>query len=150
MEQFKTTLSSTSISFWMAGGVIAIVALDQFVKYKIRHLGGFYVCNKGISFGLPIYTLFFWLIFGLFLLSILFYVQQLLKRSSLGFLPALGVTLLMGGGLSNGISRFWTGCVIDFINVYWSVFPLFNLADIAIFIGSILILISVFSKKDVL
>ena len=51
--------------------------------------------------------------------------------------PAFGLTLLVGGGVSNWVDRVLHGSVIDFINV--GVGPLrtgvFNVADVAIMVG---------------
>ena len=59
--------------------------------------------------------------------------------------PALvGVALFVAGGLSNVIDRLGDGRVIDFLNVGFG--PLrtgiFNVADMAIMLGAILILVS--------
>jgi len=53
--------------------------------------------------------------------------------------------LILSGGISNLFDRLYFGCVIDFINLkFW---PVFNLADIYITIGSIIIMLKMISKK---
>ena len=46
----------------------------------------------------------------------------------------------MGGTLGNGIDRITKGYVIDFINLNFIDFPVFNIADISINIGLLLII----------
>ena len=41
----------------------------------------------------------------------------------------------MAGGLGNAYDRFFTGYVVDFINVTFMDFPVFNVADIGVTCG---------------
>ena len=56
---------------------------------------------------------------------------------------AAGLSLILGGALGNVIGRIQYGFVIDFIQVHWggAFFPAFNLADSAITLGAILLII---------
>ena len=59
-------------------------------------------------------------------------------------LTDLGLTLVMGGALGNVIDRIRFGAVVDFIQwhaagFYW---PAFNVADSAITVGAVLLVIS--------
>jgi len=121
-----------------------LVSFDQISKYIIRHTGGFYICNKGVSFGLPFFTLaFFNLKFKIFNLKSISNLKfQILNYSKL---TLLGIILIISGGLSNIADRIMSGCVIDFIDLkFW---PVFNLADIYITIGGIIILCVLFFKQ---
>jgi signal peptidase II len=51
---------------------------------------------------------------------------------------SLGIAIAIGGGLGNVIDRVTRGEVIDFI--HWHGWPVFNVADVAIFVGAVLIL----------
>lgn len=76
-------------------------------------------------------------------------VEKFQKDSSRWSLPSSAVkgsnkifalALIFGGGLSNLIDRFTRGCVVDFIDVdFW---PSFNLADAAITVGVIILVLS--------
>lgn len=55
----------------------------------------------------------------------------------------LGLGLILGGAIGNLIDRVRYGAVVDFIDVYWGLahFPTFNVADSAITVGVICVLI---------
>ncbi|WP_290648247.1 signal peptidase II [Aquisalimonas sp.] len=57
-----------------------------------------------------------------------------------------GLSLILGGAIGNVIDRIAYGHVIDFIHVHWRDwhYPIFNVADSAITIGVVLILIHAF------
>jgi signal peptidase II len=58
-------------------------------------------------------------------------------------LLALSLSLILAGALGNLIDRLRIGHVIDFVDVHWkdAHFPAFNVADSAITIGAILMLV---------
>jgi len=64
-------------------------------------------------------------------------------RASVHGLLAAGLALIVGGALGNMIDRLTIGRVIDFIHVHWghAYFPAFNLADSAITVGAVILLI---------
>ena len=140
---------STKISFFSSiAGVVVI--FDQFLKYKIRHSGGFYLCNSGISFGIPFFNTIFWLIVAFFSLTALFYCIFLYKKRTLLHiypLTLIGLALFVGGGISNLIDRLFLGCVLDYIQ-FFKPFPVFNFADISIFLGSCFVLFFLLSKHE--
>jgi lipoprotein signal peptidase len=127
-------------------GAAIILILDQYIKHEVRQEGGFYVCNQGISFGLRINNVFFWLVLGIVLLFGLFWLFYK-KGSWEGLLLfSLGMSLISGGALSNILDRFVFGCVFDYIKTFpW--FPLFNLADFSISLGSLLVVFHITSDK---
>lgn len=124
----------------------SVLIVDQFIKYKIRSTGGFYICNQGISFGLRLPNLLFWLIISFFVLLGLYWF----KHSSDIFLqnkPFFVFTgLFLGGILSNLFDRLFFSCVFDYIFPFWQKLPVFNLADISISV-SVFILILLLSKN---
>ena len=58
----------------------------------------------------------------------------------------LGYGLVLGGALGNGIDRFASGEVIDFLDLRWIRFPVFNFADVAINLGIICLILAMFSQ----
>lgn len=94
--------------------------------------------NEGIAFGMfagrP------WLVFGLMSVALAVLIGFYLRhRGRPGLWFATG--LLLGGALSNAIDRIWLGYVRDFIEL--PRFPSFNVADIAITFGVIILVLTV-------
>jgi signal peptidase II len=60
-----------------------------------------------------------------------------------------GLSLILGGALGNVIDRLRLGHVIDFIQVHWgnSYFPAFNVADSAISVGAVLVILDSFLES---
>ena len=56
----------------------------------------------------------------------------------------MGLACILGGALGNLIDRIKTGEVVDFLDFYWRSYhwPAFNVADIAIFLGSLGLLVA--------
>jgi signal peptidase II len=84
---------------------------------------------------------------GISLLVLLFVLQMLLKRpGTIDTLTRLALGFILGGAAGNLYDRITRGTVTDFLEVYngtWS-FPAFNVADSAITVGSVLLVIELF------
>ena len=72
----------------------------------------------------------------LFSLILIYFI---LKNNINKTIDLLSYSFILGGSLGNGIDRIFKGYVVDFINLNFINFPIFNLADIAINIGFFLI-----------
>jgi len=62
----------------------------------------------------------------------------------------LAFSLILAGAIGNVIDRLWHGYVIDFVDVYvnnWH-WPAFNIADMAITFGAILMLLEAFFERS--
>ena len=61
-------------------------------------------------------------------------------------LHAASISLILGGAIGNLIDRVWLGHVIDFLDVYYGShhWPIFNIADSAITVGVVLLIIDLF------
>jgi signal peptidase II len=72
---------------------------------------------------------------------ILFWLRRLPSRGQSWL--AIGLSLVMGGALGNVVDRVHYGYVIDFIHVHYedAYFPAFNVADSAITVGAICLII---------
>jgi signal peptidase II len=132
-----------------------LVFLDQASKYLIRSTGGFYICNPGVAFGLSFFWMFIFLgIFSLIFLALNFksVISKLRSVAILKF-PIKNLTkshffgffLILSGAISNIADRAHFGCVIDFIDI--QVWPVFNLADIYITIGSVIVFWGILRNK---
>ena len=137
---------------------LGIVALDQFTKALIMrsmvpgqsiplvqdvfHLT--YVLNPGAAFGILSNQRMFLLITGAVLILATAYFYPLLKKSD-GFLR-LGATAILSGAVANLIDRVQTGYVVDFID--FRIWPVFNVADIAIVVGMGLMIYAILFRLD--
>ena len=80
------------------------------------------------------------LVATLALVAISLYARQLGNEERLS---RYGLALILGGAFGNLIDRAVSGYVVDFVDVYWgdAHFWAFNLADAAITIGAVLVLL---------
>ena len=150
---------------YLAGitGVLLLTALDQLTKYlavvKIRPAGTIwlirdilcleYIENRGMAFGMLEGKLAFFIILCLVFLSAMIYVYVRMPKTR-EYLPLAGVmALVASGALGNLIDRVLRGFVVEFIYVSVIDFPIFNMADIYVVCGGILLVILVcFGYKD--
>ena len=65
-------------------------------------------------------------------------------------LLGFALAIILGGAIGNLIDRVLLGHVVDFILLYYKgfFFPTFNVADTAISVGAILLIIEMFIKKN--
>ncbi|WP_219704252.1 signal peptidase II [Marinomonas lutimaris] len=75
---------------------------------------------------------------------------RLVKIAETNRLESLALTFVLGGAIGNLYDRLVYGHVVDFLQFHWQqswYFPAFNLADSAITIGVILMLLESFVSK---
>lgn len=65
-------------------------------------------------------------------------------------LEAISLSLILGGAIGNVIDRIVYGYVIDFLDLYigTSHWPAFNIADSAICVGAVLLILDSFKSED--
>jgi len=137
---------------------VAIVALDQFTKQLITRsmqigdsntiIQNFlyitYHRNTGAAWGiLQGQMILFYIVTAIAVIGIIIWYRKLNIRKER--VLAIALMLILGGALGNFIDRVMYQSVIDFIHtVWWGYhFPIFNVADIALVCGVILMLIDV-------
>ncbi|MDO4545138.1 MAG: signal peptidase II [Bacillota bacterium] len=141
--------------------VVGVILLDRIVKHAVSsgmepgqtipllenvfHIT--YVQNRGAAFSLMEGQWIFLIVLPMAALAIGI-VLIFLKRKRWSALMLISVSLICGGGIGNLIDRIMQGYVVDLFD--FRVFPVFNVADIAICVGCGLLLISVwfFEKKE--
>ncbi len=71
------------------------------------------------------------------------FIVWMLKRHPTQTLFCFAVTMIMGGAVGNVVDRLLHGHVVDFIQVHYGgwYFPAFNLADSAITLGAICLIV---------
>ncbi len=125
---------------------LGLISSDQLIKYFIRQSDGFYICNYGIAFGIKISEIFFWT-----LIAIIFFGMFYFLKNKNNFLIIKNfryeIILIISGAVSNIIDRITLGCVVDFIDIKIINYPVFNLADSFIFVGTALIFWKILKLK---
>lgn len=131
-----------------------VVVLDQLTKWAILTwldravaLTPFFnlvvVWNRGVSFGMldSASRLGPWILSGLALAVVVLLLGWLRRVDHP--LTSAGLGLIIGGAIGNVIDRVRFGAVIDFLDFHalgWH-WPAFNVADSAIFVGAVLLLV---------
>jgi signal peptidase II len=102
------------------------------------------VRNKGVAFGLggDISAV----LIGATIVALIGLLVYLAARGRGGVLVWLPAALLIGGALGNLADRVRDGAVTDFIDL--PLWPTFNLADVAIVAGVLLLLVDVERSRD--
>ena len=104
-----------------------------------------FVKNFGAAFNIFSGSRVFLSIVSIIFSIILLY--SILSKNTKKSLDLYSYSFILGGTVGNGIDRVMNGFVIDFINLNIINFPVFNIADISINIGFILLLYSIFKNN---
>ncbi|EEK49239.1 Lipoprotein signal peptidase [Bacillus cereus ATCC 10876] len=132
-----------------------VIAIDQISKWLIvknMELGTsipiidnvLYITshrNRGAAWGILENKMwFFYIITVVFVVFIVFYMKKYAKTDKL---LGISLSLILGGAIGNFIDRVFRQEVVDFIHVYIFSYnyPVFNIADSALCIGVVLIII---------
>ena len=136
---------------------IFIVILDQFTKYLMFYNYKTFINKDFLIFRLDFvknYGAAFNIFSGnrIFLscISIIFSIlltYLILRKNSLNSYDLYSYSFILGGTIGNGIDRIYKGFVVDFINLNIINFPVFNIADISINIGFIILLYNFFKNN---
>jgi signal peptidase II len=151
-----TRSSPPSLALWL-GLALVVIVLDQFTKALVlgyfqlgdsRYVTSFFnlvrVHNTGAAFsflaGAAGWQRWFFVTLGFVASG---FIVWMLRSHPSQKLFCFAVTMIMGGALGNVIDRLWHGYVVDFLQFHWRTwyFPSFNLADSAITLGAILLIV---------
>ena len=136
---------------------IFIILIDQFSKYfifnnykKVININFLlfrldFVKNYGAAFNIFSGNRIFLSCISIIFTILLTYL--IVRKNNLNLFDLLSYSFLLGGTVGNGIDRTLKGFVIDFINLNFINFPVFNIADISINIGLVFIIYSFFKNK---
>jgi signal peptidase II len=124
------------------------VQQDFFLGQSVPVLAGIfnltYVQNTGGAFGIMRNSTNLFIVISI--VVILFIIYFLIKEEKKDVYVQVIFSLVLGGAISNLIDRLRLGYVVDFID--FQVWPVFNIADAAITIGMVLLLIRIIFKKE--
>ena len=106
-----------------------------------------YVENTGAAFGIMQNMRWFFVVLTVIIILVFMYIQKT-KMNKTRFFDT-GVLFVISGAIGNFIDRLCLGYVVDFIDFYLIDFPVFNIADIFVCIGTGLICIHyLFFEKE--
>ncbi|MCX6766702.1 MAG: signal peptidase II [Candidatus Moranbacteria bacterium] len=116
---------------------VVLIFFDQILKY----LSTDSICNPNIAWSVPISPAIFYLVWSLIMIFLLYLI---FKTKS--YIQKFFTILILSGAISNMIDRIRLGCVVDYIDLkFW---PVFNLADVYITLGIILIVLNIIRNKN--
>lgn len=136
--------------------VITLIVIDQgskvlvsnFLKEPVGNefVGLEIVTNTGMAFGFNEGNIKNILLTIFVLLIIIRFVKNQIERIDTKTMVA--ISLVLAGGIGNLIDRFFRGGVLDFIKLYK--LPIFNLSDVFVVLGWILLVIFIidFTRKN--
>ncbi|MBI3008654.1 MAG: signal peptidase II [Candidatus Omnitrophica bacterium] len=136
--------------------LIVILVLDQAAKYlasinllegeTIPVINGIFhitlVHNRGAAFGLFQAHSGVFVVLSIIVASLILYLNY--RWVNKGTLVTCVLALIVGGAIGNLIDRIRLGYVVDFLD--FRIWPVFNVADSAISIGTIVLIIYIIRK----
>ncbi|UCB56580.1 MAG: signal peptidase II [Candidatus Omnitrophota bacterium] len=155
-------MKKRAVSFFF--GILILDQLSKFIILKnfqpfqsfpviknIFHIS--LVCNKGLAFGLfsgNSRSSFAWIIYVSIVIiafTLFFYKEFFGKGTAKGprQLRQIFLSLILAGAVGNLIDRIRFGFVIDFLD--FRIWPVFNIADSAITIGTALLVLHILKHK---
>ena len=129
---------------------LLVVIFDQLTKYYVVenfYLGESvpvienifhwtYILNPGAAFGMLEGSRWFFVVIAVGVLAGIWYMKDEINEG--GWMMQYGAALFGGGAIGNLIDRARSGLVVDFFD--FRIWPVFNVADIAICVGVAMIL----------
>ncbi|MBU5481486.1 signal peptidase II [Blautia sp. MSJ-19] len=159
----RGTITSVSAGLLWSAGILVLVFADQLTKYlaitRLKGTSGIplipgilelqYLENRGMAFGmLQGRQILFIGLCTLFLIFLFWFFFKVPKTAFYCPLILIGA-ILAGGAAGNFIDRIFRGYVVDFIYIALIDFPVFNLADIYVVCGGIvLVFLVLFRYRD--
>lgn len=155
--------NSTLTLFCYAALMLSIIMLDRITKVYAfyycqaeqvftKYLSCELVINRGISWGIfnAADKIFYYVICAAVVTVTLLLAWYTYKRFCAGQ-TIYGELLVLSGSLSNIIDRVYYGGVIDFIvfHTRWYTWPVFNIADIAVVLGVLVIVLQLITTNSV-
>ena len=118
----------------------------MFILIKVENTGAFLGMGSELPEKLRVLILIVLPIIVLIGITAYTYIDKALDKISI-----IGFSLIIGGGIGNIFDRIVYGSVTDFFYLdFWGIFQtgIFNIADLSVSTGMILILISSFKKNS--
>lgn len=103
-----------------------------------------YVLNPGAAFGMLEHQRWIFIVVALVVILAAGIFYKRLQQESL--LMRCGAGLMLGGAAGNLLDRMQNGLVVDFLD--FRIWPVFNIADIAICVGAGLLILDIWQRRD--
>lgn len=135
-------------------GIVLLLGIDQFTKYwavntlanqadimlwpNVFHLS--YVENRGAAFGMLQGKQGFFIIMTIAVLIFIAWYWRRIPQDKWGIWMKIALVLVISGAIGNLIDRALLGYVRDFLYFILIDFPVFNVADICVVVGVIILM----------
>lgn len=130
---------------------VLMIGVDQLSKYLIEQnialyesipvidkvLNFTYIRNEGAVFG--ILQDMRWLLISLTAIILVVCLGLVIKKAFKSRMMNWAIMIILAGGIGNMIDRIFRGYVVDFIDVQFVDFYIFNIADCCVVVGVVLI-----------
>lgn len=139
---------------WLALSIL-LVGVDQLIKYFVVQnialtdtigvipniLNLIFVKNTGAAFSILSGKTYFLSIIST--VVCLFIIWYLVRKNPKNKLLTASLSIILGGAAGNLVDRAFRHYVVDYLEIDFMKFPIFNFADIAISVGAVLLMIYV-------
>jgi len=138
---------------------LAVIVVDQLVKWWIVQNVAFgetifsgnglvsitHIRNEGAAWSILEGKMWFFYLITVITVAVVGYLLYKYRRDSKWL--ATGLSLILGGALGNFIDRLYYKNVVDMIQLDFINFPIFNVADMALSVGVVCVLIYIIKDE---
>ena len=125
---------------------VLLVVIDQVIKQmiKLNFIPISYIKNTGGAFSIGFGNVSIFIVISIILIIAVILIKRFVYKDE-----TIAFSLILAGGIGNLLDRAIRGYVIDYIDLTKIInFPVFNLADILIVLGAIILLIRILKRKE--
>lgn len=141
--------------------IVLLILCDQYIKYYTATnfelyqtkpivdgiLNFTYIHNHGAGWGILAGQRLFFIVVTVIIIIYLFYI--LIKQRHQKWYKLIWIGVILAGAFGNLIDRILLGYVIDMFDLVFFDFPIFNVADVALTVGIIgLIIVTILSSEE--
>lgn len=138
------TISSILLIFDQLVKMIVRIKLNLYEELTIipNFFSIYYLKNKGAAFSILNNHIILLIIIGIG--AIILLDRFITKEKNLNNISKFSLGIVVGGILGNLVDRIWHNAVIDYFSftIFGYSFPVFNIADIGITIGALILIIT--------
>jgi lipoprotein signal peptidase len=117
---------------------IVLLLFCQLVGYIVIRSGARYWANDGLPvLSETVVSTYYYVLFFAVLVTVLYFIRKLTAKNI-----DLLLALVGAGAASNLFDRVFRGAVMDYIDLW--IWPSFNVADIFIVVGAVLVVVKIF------